>query len=53
MYKALEQAGVPVDLQLYAGQDHFLDREPQCGETVANSMALFMACYATATMTSA
>ena len=38
---------------LYAGQDHFFDREPQYGETVANAMALFMAGYATATMTSA
>ena len=53
IYKALEQAGAPVDLKLYAGQDHFFDREPQCGETVANSMALLMACYATATMISA
>ncbi len=53
MYEALEQAGVPVDLQLYAGQDHFFDREPQCGEAVANAMAFFMARYAAATMTSA
>ncbi|PON15523.1 hypothetical protein C2W62_23355 [Candidatus Entotheonella serta] len=53
MHKALEHAGAPVDLQLYAGQDHFFDREPQCGETVANAMAPFMACYAAATMTSA
>lgn len=53
MYTALEQAGAPVDLQLYAGQDHFFDREPQYGETVANAMALFMAGDATATMTSA
>ncbi len=31
---------------VYAVQDHFFDRELQCGETVANAMALFMACYA-------
>ena len=53
MYEALEQAGVPVDLQLYAGQEHFFDREPQGGEAVANAMAFFMARYAAATMTSA
>jgi acetyl esterase/lipase len=53
MYEALAQAGVPVDLQLYAGQDHFFDREPRCGEAVAHAMAFFMSRYASAAMTSA
>ena len=45
MYQALEQAGVPVDLQLYAGQDHFFDQEPQFSTAVADAVALFMARY--------
>ncbi|MGH8059617.1 MAG: alpha/beta hydrolase fold domain-containing protein, partial [Candidatus Entotheonellia bacterium] len=35
MYQALEQAGVPVDLYLLAGQDHFFDQEPQFSAAVA------------------
>jgi acetyl esterase/lipase len=46
MYEALERAGVPVDLQLYAGQDHFFDREPLYSEAVAHAMAFFMARFA-------
>jgi acetyl esterase/lipase len=45
MYQALEQAGVPVDLQLYAGQDHFFDQEPPFCDAVAHAMALFIARY--------
>jgi dipeptidyl aminopeptidase/acylaminoacyl peptidase len=45
MYQALEQAGVPVDLHLYAGQDHFFDQEPQFGAAIADAMALFIARY--------
>ena len=48
MYEALEQAGAPVDLHLYAGQDHFFDRDPRCSEAVAHAMAFFMARYASA-----
>jgi acetyl esterase/lipase len=46
MYQALEQAGVPVDLHLYAGQDHFFDQEPQFSAAIADAMAFFMARYA-------
>jgi dipeptidyl aminopeptidase/acylaminoacyl peptidase len=45
MYQALEQAGVPVDLHLYAGQDHFFDQEPQFSAAVAEAMACFIARY--------
>ncbi|HEY7494298.1 MAG TPA: prolyl oligopeptidase family serine peptidase, partial [Candidatus Tectomicrobia bacterium] len=45
MSQALEQAGVPVDLHLYAGQDHFFDQEPQFSAAVADAIALFMARY--------
>lgn len=45
MYEALEQTGIPVDLHLYAGQDHFFDRDPLCSEAVTNAIAFFMARY--------
>jgi acetyl esterase/lipase len=45
MYQALEQAGVPVDLHLFAGQDHFFDQEPQFCDAIADAMALFIARY--------
>ena len=45
MYQALEQAGVPVELHLYAGQDHFFDQEPLFSAAVADAMAFFMARY--------
>ena len=41
----LEQAGVPVDLHLYAGQDHFFDREPHFYQAVADAIALFISRY--------
>ena len=37
--------GVPVDLHLYAGQDHFFDQEPQFCDAIADAMALFIARY--------
>jgi acetyl esterase/lipase len=45
MYQQLEHAGVPVDLHLYAGQDHFFDQEPQFCDAIAAAMALFIARY--------
>ena len=45
MYQALEQAGVPVDLYLYAGQDHFFDQEAQFCDAIADAMAFFIARY--------
>ena len=48
MYQALEQAGVPVELLLYAGQDHFFDQEPQFNGAIADAMAFFMARYVSA-----
>jgi acetyl esterase/lipase len=45
MVQALEQAGVPVDLHLYAGQDHFFDQEPQFCDAIADAMAFFIARY--------
>jgi acetyl esterase/lipase len=45
MYQSLEQAGVPVDLHLYAGQDHFFDQEPQFCDAIADAMAFFIARY--------
>jgi dipeptidyl aminopeptidase/acylaminoacyl peptidase len=45
MYQALERAGVPVDLHLYAGQDHFFDQEPQFCDAITGAMAFFIARY--------
>ena len=45
MYHALEAAGVPVDLHLYAGQNHFFDREPHFYRAVTDAIALFIARY--------
>jgi acetyl esterase/lipase len=45
MYQALEQAGVPVDLHLYAGQDHFFDQEPLFCDAIVEAMACFIARY--------
>jgi acetyl esterase/lipase len=45
MYEALEQAGIPVDLYLYAGQDHFFDQETQFCDAIAHAMAFFIARY--------
>ena len=45
MYQALERAEVPVDLHLYAGQDHFFDQEPRYCDAIADAMAFFIARY--------
>jgi acetyl esterase/lipase len=45
MVQALERAGVPVDLHLYAGQDHFFDQEPAFCDAIADAIALFVARY--------
>ena len=48
MFQALEAAGVPVDMHLYAGQEHIFDREPVFAEAVSNAMALFIERYVAA-----
>src|SRR4030095_9775186 len=45
MYQTLAQAGVPVGLDLYAGQAQLFDQEPQFSVAVADAMALFIARY--------
>ena len=45
IFQALEEAGVPVDLHLYAGQDHIFDREPMFADAVCDAMALFIERY--------
>ncbi len=45
MYDALEDAGVPVDLQLYSRQDHVFDRDDRYSGAIADAMALFIARY--------
>ena len=43
--KALEERGVPFDLHLYAGQDHFFDRVPPFCEAVTDAIGLFISRY--------
>ena len=38
-------SGVPVELHLYAKQEHIFDREPAFAESVSAVMALFMDRY--------
>lgn len=45
MFEALESAGVPADLHLYAGQDHFFDRDPLFSQAVVDAIALFISRY--------
>ena len=45
MYEALEQAGVPVDLHLFAGEDHFFDRDPRFYKATTDSIAIFISRY--------
>ncbi|HAA96024.1 MAG TPA: hypothetical protein DCE26_10105 [Dehalococcoidia bacterium] len=42
MYRALEDAEVPVDLQLFAGQDHSFDADPQFSRAIVYAMDLFI-----------
>ena len=53
MYDALEAAGVPVDLQLFSGQDHVFDREDMYSVPIADAMALFIKRYAPAAVEAA
>ena len=45
MYQKLEDVGVPVDLHLFAGQDHFFDREAHFAKSVTDAMHLFISRY--------
>ena len=45
MFQALEEAGVPADLHLFAGQDHFFDRDPAFSQAVVDAIALFFSRY--------
>ena len=45
MYDALHNAGVPVELHMYAGQPHAFDADPFLGRQVAAIMAGFINRY--------
>ncbi|HEY7801668.1 MAG TPA: alpha/beta hydrolase [Dehalococcoidia bacterium] len=45
MYRALDQAGVPVELHMIAGAPHGFDASPELGRQCASIMALFLDRY--------
>ncbi len=45
MFRTLEQAGVPTDLALFAGQGHMFDQDPRFSRTIVEAMALFLGRY--------
>lgn len=42
MYQRLEQAGIPADLHLYAGQDHSFDADPRFSQAIVEAIDLFI-----------
>ena len=46
MFAALEEAGVPADLRLFAHQDHMFDGDPQFSSAIVEAMAHFLDRYA-------
>ena len=42
MHQKLEQAGVPVDLHLYAGQDHSFESDPKFTQAIVEAIDLFL-----------
>ena len=42
MYQKLEQAGVPSDLHLYAGQDHSFDADITFAQSIVREIDLFI-----------
>lgn len=45
MFHALERRGVPVDLALFAEQDHMFDRIPTYSQAIVENMARFLGRY--------
>ena len=45
MYDALDNAGVQVDLHLFAGQDHIFDTDARFSEPIADFIKLFVERY--------
>lgn len=45
MYRALDEAGVPVEMHLFADAPHAFDADPQLGRQCASAMALFLDRY--------
>ena len=45
MFAALEEAGVPADLRLFAHQDHMFDGDPEFSPAIVEAMAHFLDRY--------
>ncbi len=48
LFDLLEEAGVPVDMRLFAGQDHMFDGIPEFSQAIVESVALFLERYVAA-----
>ncbi len=48
LFDLLEEAGVPTDMRLFAGQDHMFDQIPEFSQAIVESVALFLERYVTA-----
>ena len=51
MFAALEQAGVPTDLKLLAGEGHMFDGNPEFSAAIVEAMTLFLGRYVAAPAT--
>ena len=48
LFDLLEQAKVPTDMRLFAGQDHMFDQIPEFSQAIVESVALFLERYVAA-----
>ena len=53
LFDLLEAAGVPVDMRLFAGQDHMFDSIPEFSQAIVESVALFLERYVAASVAEA
>lgn len=53
LFDLLENAGVPAELRLFAGQDHMFDSIPEFSQAIVESVALFLERYVAVPMAEA
>ena len=52
LFDLLEEAGVPTDMRLFAGQDHMFDQIPEFSQAIVESVAMFLERYVASSLTS-